>query len=627
MRALLSSLPLMALFVLGPCSAYADSHDSPQTAKPNQAAPIYRVKPLLFPARGSAHCVGGDLAEADYIHRSGLFRREDNGELVSFHLPPYGSVCRANTEADLRDIPLGTHLFFYLCPDPASGDYSQAVLIRDTFTETASNGLIYSLDSIQPDPQSKTANRLLLSRHNTAPVGSATQPERAISEIRVDADTHVWKGSRSSSIPIADLKVGDALLFNYSGGTTHSSPRCTDIWVGTEAQGAATTMQRKRQVALLKERGLPAWVDSTHGDEVVVTLFSAEPAFLQALFKQEGIDLARWEKERRNISVAVANQHLRTYLPNVTNKWATVQSFETVPSNGFGYGCGGVRLVLKPELMLEGYRRGHVVRLFAQSWPVEAMPFGEGLYSGGHDEEPPDSKELQTADFPYRTDFGNEDLPWYRLQPDQFPPDHSEHRVGGALVKIDTAQHRGQFRTDCTGELVDFTMPRVGKVWYLNTAASLDEIPTGTHCLFSLYLDEKGVFTRAVEVMDDYSNLANGTLTYRFEAVQPGTGRLVVARHAAPVKVDYVLEPRVPVDSGRLELEVDASTRIWKGERQISLRDLVAGDELLVNLGLCTKTSKGRCTDIWVGAETHQITTEQQRKRHAGHGSVNVLKH
>ena len=41
------------------------------------------------------------------------------------------------------------------------------------------------------------------------------------------------------------------------------------------------------------------------------------------------------------------------------------------------------------------------------------------------------------------------------------------------------------------------------------------------------------------------------------------------------------------------------------------------GDELLVNLAARTTTSRGRCTDIWVGAETHRLATEQQRKRHA----------
>jgi hypothetical protein len=100
------------------------------------------------------------------------------------------------------------------------------------------------------------------------------------------------------------------------------------------------------------------------------------------------------------------------------------------------------------------------------------------------------------------------------------------------------------------------------------------------------------------------------------DSIDAKAGKLVVIRHAAPVKVDYVLEPRVSTDLGRIELEFDVSTRVWKGDRLIPLSDLAVGDELLVNRAARTQTSQGRCIDIWAGAEAQRFATEQQRKRH-----------
>ncbi|MCW3094694.1 MAG: hypothetical protein JWL77_312 [Chthonomonadaceae bacterium] len=520
MRGLLS----LILLLLVPQAAQptsvpqTDGKSAFRTDTANQNLPWYRLKPGEFPPLGSEHRVGGELVETDVIHRAGVFRRDGDGELVSFTLPPFGSVSYLDAEADLRDVPLGTHLQFCLYMDER-GVFSQAARIQDK-------------DSL--------------------------------------TNTHTL----------------------------------------------ATEQQRKQHFAFLKARGLPAWIDRVDGDRITVTLFGGDPASLQVLFQAEGIDPARWAKEHRRIAIGVANEHLRSYLPNVTNRGATVQEFQSVPTDC--YGCSGVRLILQSELMLEGFRKGRVVRLFAPSWPIEAMPFGEGLYAGGHDEEPADSKELQSADFPYRTDFGNENLPWYQLQPGKAPPDHSEHRVGGELVKIDAAHRSGRFRMDRTGELVDFTLPPVASVRYLNAEAALEDLPLGMRCLFFLYQDEKGAFTRAAVIEDEFSYLASNTLTYRFEAAHLDAGKFYVVRHAAPVQTDYVLEPRVPLDFGRIELEVDDRTRVWKGDLQVKLSDIAAGDELLVNLAARTTTSRGRCTDIWVGAETHRLATEQQRKRHFG---------
>jgi len=110
----------------------------------------------------------------------------------------------------------------------------------------------------------------------------------------------------------------------------------------------------------------------------------------------------------------------------------------------------------------------------------------------------------EPANVPYRTDFANERLPWYRLKPGEFPPVHSEHRVGGELVKVDFIHRTGQFRADGGGELVDFTLPAFRVRNLSQCLRRLRDVPLRTHMLFFLYQDEKGAFNKVAHLMDDY---------------------------------------------------------------------------------------------------------------------------
>ena len=62
------------------------------------------------------------------------------------------------------------------------------------------------------------------------------------------------------------------------------------------------------------------------------------------------------------------------------------------------------------------------------------------------------------ARYPFRTDFANAELPWYQPKAGEFPPHHSDRRIGGELVSVDYYLRKGTFRVSKTGELVDFTM-------------------------------------------------------------------------------------------------------------------------------------------------------------------------
>ena len=446
--------------------------------------------------------VTGELVEADFIHRGGVFRTEGTGVLVEFALPAWGVVSYLNTEADLRDLPLGTRCVFSLLKD------GKVAAMQD--------------EAAPPDE-------------------------------------------------------------------------------------AATEQQRKKHVAFLKERGLPALIEKVEGRKVTLTLIG-DPASLAALCKDEGFDPANWAAEKRRIGVAVANEELRTYNPPVDQQGSTVLEYQSVPTDS--YGCGGVRWVIQPNLLLEGFRKGRIVRIFKEGWPVKDMAYGESIYPEIFNSE---TVETDPDHYPFRTDFANAHLPWYRLQPGQFPPMYSAHEVGGELVKVDDDQRGGQFRTDRTGELVTFTLPPFAAVLSRNAEADLADIPLGTRCLFSLHQDDKGAFTKASRITDEFTRSVAFRNLFRLDAINDG--KLLVAQQLPEMKDERDILFQPP-DLGRMELEVDEHTRVWKGDREVKLRDLAIGDKLLFNRAARTPTSQGRCTAIWAGLDTHKLATEQQRTAH-----------
>ena len=85
--------------------------------------------------------------------------------------------------------------------------------------------------------------------------------------------------------------------------------------------------------------------------------------------------------------------------------------------------------------------------------------------------------------------------------------------ICGDLVKADAEAHKGVFRAERTGETVEFSVLPKGSVRYLNAESSLADLPLGTRCRFHLFQDEKGAFTKASLVADDYSHSASNAVS------------------------------------------------------------------------------------------------------------------
>jgi len=387
--------------------------------------------------------------------------------------------------------------------------------------------------------------------------------------------------------------------------------------ITTEDDQPVDESQRQKFIDFSKARGLPGWIEKTEGKQMIVTLFSGAPK----TFQKTWMDDFAVGKE---VKVCVSNDELRTWNVNVDGKRATVREVQSAPIDGFG--SSGVRIVLDVSDMLEGFRKGRVVRLYGQSWPMKDF-FTESLmgygFAGMKNRELVENVAKEYPEqFPFRTDYSNAHLPWYQLKDDVKPPPFSEHLVRGELIKVDAATRTGQFRTERAGEMVDFTLstdlaviqvstskredfgPARFKdlstsVRYLDAEAKLEDLPLGKRYRFHLYQDANGAFTRCAFISDDYSHLALNFITLRIDALDLESGKLHVA-HQLPDVNDYNRDMQRAPDIARSELRISKTTRVWKDKQPLNLTDLKLGDSLRYN---ATSEQLGKplvCTDLWL---------------------------
>ncbi|WP_050029730.1 hypothetical protein [Verrucomicrobium sp. BvORR034] len=603
---------LHALCVLLPCSpllppAYAQAAEAPAAAT-TPSSPAAPSSPA-FPAHHSDQRISGELVSIDFIRRIGQFRATKTGNVVEFTLPPYGTAQYLNSEASLRDLPLGTFFLFFLNQD-TQGGWTRLATMQDQYTMDASHSFTYRLDEVK-----LAENKLLTTKHSI----SKKQEDLGKKELLLSPATRYWRGA--DQIRPEDLKPGEELLYTLTGKTSSNPGVCTDIWAGVETHAQATKQMREKFDAFTKHRGLPGWVDKTEGSTVTVTFFSGDAKLYQTLY---GDALA----QGKGGNLCVANQDLRTWNPGVDKDGCSIISSEKIPPDG--YGNSGIRATFKVSNMLEGFRKGRVVRFFGSGWPTKDQFYGESLMGYGFgrlqtpelDENP--AKEYPDQ-FPFRTDFGNEHLPWYQIKPGIAPPPFAQHVVLGELTKVDAATRTGQFKTDRTGELMDFSLlpQNLGAVKYLNTDATLGDVPVGTRCRFHLFQDEQGKFTKASLVTDEFTRLATNAMTYRVESIQPTPNSsdpssvTVNVSWQIPEVKNYNGDMERPPDIGRSLIRLNKDTKVWKGklETPAALKDLAVGDALIINLTGDFANAPAVCTEVWVGTDLHKALAEAQKNK------------
>lgn len=569
-----------------------------RTDSANDNLPWYRTKNLEFPPHHSAHGISGELVSADFVHRRGAFRATQTGEWMEFVLPPYGSIEYLNASADLRDVPLGTLFWFFLHQDE-DGRFTRLATMQDRFTLDASHAVTYRLDEVKADE-----GKLLVTKHSMP----GKQDDSGQEELVVDERTRFWKGDQP--VKLAELKPGDELLFNLTGGAASDPGRCTEVWIGEGTHRLASEKQRQRFEAFTKARGLPGWIENTDGRTLTVTFFSGNVRDFTTAWS------ADFGKGKGGLKVCVANDELRTWNPPVDGEGATILDTESVPTDG--YGCSGLRVVMQVSNMLEGFRKGRVVRVFGPGWKVQDQFYGESLMGYGYGRlQTPELMENPAKEypeqFPFRTDFGNRELSWYQLKPGTAPPPFAAHVMTGEFVDTTADGRGGRFRVDGSSEVVSFSLIPGGKVRHLHADARLADLPTGTRCRFEMFEDEHGAFTQVWRVSDEFSHLQENANTGRVQAFDVKRGWMDVAWQIPEVK-NYNGDMEQPQDIGRSRLRITPATRFWKGNDQVKVEALAPGDLVLMNLTGEQAKAPMRCTDVWIGKDTHQAVVDAQKK-------------
>jgi len=329
--------------------------------------------------------------------------------------------------------------------------------------------------------------------------------------------------------------------------------------------------QQKKFRDFTEKRGVAGWIDKTEAKTVTVTLFSGDPAFFEAAY---GPLLAKGKTTK----TCVANDELRTWNPGVDGEGGSIQEMKKLSSDRFGH--SSYQITVSVSNMLEGFRRGRVVRLFLQGWKVQDQFYGESLMGYGfgrmqNSELVENVSKEYPEQFPFRTDYSNAHLSWYQLQDGFKPPAFAEHLVLGQLVSPT------QFLTEGSGEPVNFTLIGKPTLKHLGKDTSLDKLALGQRYRFHAFQDAKGNFTRINAISDDFSHQTANFTNARITAIHV---KDLHVEWLLPLVKDYNGDMQRPEPFGRRILPVKGATKFSKGAQALKLADLKVGDELLFNI-------------------------------------------
>lgn len=353
--AVLSSI-LAAAFA---CAADAEKKPEPHLIQPGQ-----------FPPEGSTHYLAGEMIQMDHVNRTGQLRpdrrddqrTDDYDRAHLFTMLPYGTLRYHGAPAELRDIPIGTHLHGEFHWDPKAGKggkgaFSRAFRLEDDFSYQQRRQRAWRVDAVDLNKHTLTVTGLSLTDQ---------KPDEKSVVFKLNPATRIWKG-RGFGTP-ADLAQGQSVLLNITVATLKGPGRCTDIWLDDESRALAAAQQLEVHRAYEKAHGLPGWIDSVDNENRIVTL---------TLFAGRDAALYREIKLKSRAPALVAEDSLRCYDQINDRMPSEVLEIRNVAA---GPGNSGVQLVIKPEELIEGFRPKRIVRILADSWPLDDLPWEEMLW-------------------------------------------------------------------------------------------------------------------------------------------------------------------------------------------------------------------------------------------------------
>jgi hypothetical protein len=344
---------------------------------PGQFAPVEK-----------GHYLAGELVYIDPVNRRGGIRLhgDEQGRYWSgpphyFALLPYATVWFNGAHAELRDVPLGTHVHGYFVVPPRGEEdtipplpeaqkkftipHNHAITLEDDFSFYQRRGQAWKVISIDVEKE----------KLNVEPTGKKTTDGiNTPYTFDIDSRTRIWKDRRLSDL--TDIKPGTIVQLNlaWAQGWGQREFGVGDIWLDDVSSSFATQMQRRRHLQYERQHWTPGWIDHVEvfdfgGGIVTLTLFEVD---------QELIDDLRRDKNER-IAVAVAEKTRRTWIHRSDRKFAKLVEWKDIRDPPTG--SSGVQLRLKFVELLSGYKPGGCVRVKAENWKWISVPPEERITS------------------------------------------------------------------------------------------------------------------------------------------------------------------------------------------------------------------------------------------------------
>lgn len=347
-------------------------------------------QPGQFPPPGSGHYLSGELVLLDPARRRGALRLDGNephdryqsGALHSFALLPYAMCWFNGAPAELRDLPIGTHVhgYFFLPPpgeertipplpkgqEKYEVKYNHALSLEDDFSFYQRRGQAWKVVAVD-----EAKGKL-----NVAPTG--TMAKDGINKpyiFDIDNVTRVWRGR--TLVELKDIAPDTTVQINltWSQGWRDKEFTVSDLWLDDAARAAATELQRRRHVLYQRQRWVPGWIDAVEnfdfgGGLLTLTLFGPMDRSLYDDLKTS---------QDKGFGVAVAEKDLRTWFHRSDKKIGKVVEWKETPNPPPG--SSGIQVRMKFTELLDGYRPGRIVRVKSELWKFVTIPTEERVKS------------------------------------------------------------------------------------------------------------------------------------------------------------------------------------------------------------------------------------------------------
>jgi len=354
------------------------------TSVRSQESTEHRLKAGEFPQAGSGTYLAGELVIIDPINRRGGLRLhgDTSQPLHYFAMLPYGEIWLHGAPAELRDIPIGTHMhgYFHLPPigeeatiAPLPKDQSQfqvkhnhAVSLEDDFSFYQRRGQGWSVMSIH------TAKGKI----DVIPTGEKVKDGiNSPYTFDINETTKVWRGR--SLVELSEIAPQQVVRFNlsWSQGWRDKEFTVSEIWLDDVSRQQATDIQRRRHLRYQKQHWIPGWIDSVEDNDfgggiVTLTLFGGLDPSLYGELKAT---------QEKGFGVAVAEKTLRTWSHRSDKKIGQVLEWREVANPPPG--SSGIQVRMKFTELLDGYRPGRAVRVKCHDWIFVTMPPEERVKS------------------------------------------------------------------------------------------------------------------------------------------------------------------------------------------------------------------------------------------------------